>query len=287
MLKFIITGDWHLRPDNPVCRKDNFFKTQYKTLEFIKNLAIENNAGIINTGDIFHKPRYQYPDIILNIIRDIFKNIPIYYIAGNHDLLFHNLENIKKGNIGILSSFKNWYHISKFDNFAGFDYGKDIENTTNDYAVIHKYTSEKNLPFFIKNGITSENLSNYDYKTIFAGDNHEGFMVFKNNTLIVNPGCITRQTIDKKNYKPRIYIYDTKKDSCVLVYLPDNNIDDIDSVYIDEIKNRENRIDSFVEKLKGKIDLNLSFEDNIKKYIEENNIQNGIKQKLLECIKEN
>ena len=35
----ILTADWHLREDQPVCRTDDFWKAQWAKIDFINDLA--------------------------------------------------------------------------------------------------------------------------------------------------------------------------------------------------------------------------------------------------------
>ena len=51
----ILTADWHLRDDVPVCRTDDYWAAQWTKIEFIVDLANEYDCPIYNAGDIFHK----------------------------------------------------------------------------------------------------------------------------------------------------------------------------------------------------------------------------------------
>ena len=57
-MKFLITGDLHLRASNPENRTDNFFLTQLNKMEQIFKLSIQNNCNyLLCPGDVFDGPR--------------------------------------------------------------------------------------------------------------------------------------------------------------------------------------------------------------------------------------
>ncbi len=294
--KLLITSDWHIRSDTPICRTDNFQEIQIKTLKQISKIATNNNALILIAGDIFHKAKPEKAQELEILLYQIFKENSIYFIAGQHDLLYHKIENFDKGSIGVLSNYDNWYHfqeIQEMDSFCFFrcfDYGTDIidkDYEKDSVCITHNYTCEKQLPFFIKNGYTAQQLlDEFDYDLFITGDNHHGFIFEKNNRLVINPGCIIRQTADMKKYKPFVILLNDDM-TYEKIFLLDNDVNAVDTSHLDIIKARDNRIDAFVEKLNKNIDLSYSFEDNIHTYLKENNINGNIKTKILQAIGEN
>jgi len=172
-MKLVFTSDWHIRSDQPICRSDNFWDIQEKTLKQINEIASKNNASIINAGDIFHRSnpkKSQELEILLSVI---FKNM-IYYIAGNHDLKNGSIDNFEKGSIGVLNSFPKWFHYNfiytSLINILFFDYGIDLTNNFNEniMCVFHQYCELEKLPNYIENGITAKELLNkYNYDVFF------------------------------------------------------------------------------------------------------------------------
>jgi hypothetical protein len=54
--------------------------------------------------------------------------------------------------------------------------------------------------------------------------------------------------------------------------------------HIDDHKERENRMNAFVESLNGDFKVSLSFQDNMEKFLETNRIRRNVKQIIWEVI---
>ncbi len=299
MSKYLITSDWHIRSDTPICRTDDFQKTQSECLNEVAYLAKKYKVdAIIDAGDTFNIARPNNAQELEIMLYDIFKDIPVYFIAGNHELLFHRLENIDKGSIGVAHRFSNWVNGSTRENGVSislFNFNEEIEKfpVSNEefgvhikIAVIHRYCSEKQTPFFIKGGITASDLlkENPDYNLIVTGDNHHGFIYEEDGRFVINPGCLNRQAADMKSYKPRCYIFDTEALHYDELFLLDNKLEDVTEEHIIKNEERDERITAFVESLKTNRNISLSFEDNLKKFMEENDLEKETENILLELM---
>lgn len=294
MQKLLLTSDWHLRSDVPPSRNDDFLQVQNDTLEFISRVAYENNAIILLAGDIFHRSKQENMQSIINRLKKVFKDIHIFYIAGNHDLKYHNLENIEDCNIGILEGFNNWY-FEKIHNdpFFGtmnfFNFGEQIQDCTENnllnVCVLHQYCEKWKLSGYIKNGIRARDLFTYNYNVFVTGDNHNSFEYEKNGKMLFNPGCITRQNLNEKDYKPSIILFDVNKKTYEKIYLPDNQKNVFKEKQVSKQIERNDRITSFVELLKNQKNITFDFANNLKKYCEEEKIDPKIIEKINEVIK--
>ena len=285
-MKLLFSSDWHLRNDKPISRIDDFQQVQKDTLIQIAKICKQNNAELIIAGDIFDKPKDNIQELV-NQVYEIFKDINIYFICGQHDLLFHSLDNFEKGNIGIINNFENWNHSEEIINSESiiwkFDYGKEIIDI-DDYdnlikiCVWHKYCEKEQLPFYIKNGISAKDLiDNYNYNIYICGDNHKSFIYEKDNKIVFNMGCITRQSITEKNYNPSVILFDTEKRDYEQIFLCDNNLNVfIDSVISKEQLEREQRINSFISLVESKESISFDFITDIKNYCLKNKVKDEI-----------
>ena len=52
----ILTADWHIRADVPICRTDDFFQAMSDKLDFILNLSKEHDCPILLAGDLGKRP---------------------------------------------------------------------------------------------------------------------------------------------------------------------------------------------------------------------------------------
>ena len=295
MSKYLITGDWHIRSDTSICRTDNFQEKQSECLNEVAFLARKYKVdAIINVGDTFHRPRPDHSQELEIMLYEIFKDITIYFIAGNHELLYHRVETMNECSIGVISRYDNWNN-ELHDNFNNVrvvlnNYGLiDIPPASPNFfniAVIHRYCSEKQTPFFIKDGITASDLlkENPDYNLIVTGDNHHGFIYENKGRFVINPGCLNRQAADMKSYKPRCYIFDTETSHYDALILLDNKLEDVTEEHIIKNEERDERITAFVESLKTNRNISLSFEDNLKKFMEENDLEKETENILLELL---
>ncbi len=306
-MKLLFTSDWHLRNENPLSRIDDFQQLQIDTLKFISKVAKDNDATIIHAGDVFHKSKEENMQSLINQIYEIFKHNQIYFIAGNHDLLYKNIENFDKCNIGLLDKFDNWQNFKNIDDFdlpmnmRFFNFNQEItEVTTNDMVcVLHRYCEKDNLPEYINDGITAKLLlENYNYNVFVVGDNHKAFEYEKNGRFVFNTGCITRQNLNEKDYMPSCILFDTESKEYDIIYLPDCKQNLKVNVFKEEnlteqIK-RESRIDSFIkliEKLHPEMQginvkyrSSFSFESNLQNYYKENNISEEIINEIMEVL---
>ncbi|MBT7928480.1 hypothetical protein HN682_00990, partial [Candidatus Peregrinibacteria bacterium] len=88
----ILTSDWHIRGDRPVCRTDDFKTALKNKLITILALGEKYQCPIILAGDVGLKPIWG--DKLLNWAIDIlqtFDDTEILAIAGQHDLINHRL----------------------------------------------------------------------------------------------------------------------------------------------------------------------------------------------------
>ena len=102
-MRFLFLTDTHIRGTAPINRKDDFLKTLGKKLEEIIYLTKEKQVDFcLHGGDMFDRP-----DISPSIVRElgiILRQcpVPIYAIAGNHDIYGHNPETVHRTMLGLL-----------------------------------------------------------------------------------------------------------------------------------------------------------------------------------------
>ena len=290
-MKILFTADWHFRADTPICRKDDFFNTQKNTIVEIYDIAEAESAGVIIVGDIFDKAKPDDSQILESFLIDQFNRAPTKLIAGNHDLLYHKIENKHKGSYGVLEKiFNNDQQDGDGIKIHYFDYGVEItdceDNGLYNIAMIHKYC-DKDIPFFIKDGISTKDLfKNYNYDLFVTGDNHHFFLEVEKSSgrKILNCGCITRQASNFIDYIPMVHIFDTDTKEIKHIELSDTDKSAIDTGYMEEAKQRDERLISFISKLQGDVDIDRSFKQNLKEYIATNKIPKKVEEKIWKVL---
>ena len=244
----IISPDWHLRIDQPICRTDDFWEAQWKAIKFIFDTQRKfNYIPILHPGGLFHKWKPEY--LILNTLFE--KGLTnLIIVPGNHDLKNHNIVLISHSGISILEMFDEsinlllgnapcrYYHTdstnfiihgypwmmnpSFYDNYPNLtDAGVDHYQVKH-IALIHILTYKKKSLWPGMEAMEGSDLLNkmQGYDLIVSGHNHKGFVIKKDGRLLVNPGCLTRQTADQSDYKPRVYLWYAETNEVEKVYLP-------------------------------------------------------------------
>lgn len=282
-MRYLLSADWHLRDDRPRCRVDDWFQTQKERLQFIASTINEYECPMIVAGDIMDNGANSQA-LENMIIQELKKaDYPIYTIAGNHDLHYHSLKHIHKSTYWVLHQAGVIQHLTKDDNafITPFQYGEEMYDGKH-IAVIHRLVFNKQIPPYIHNGITAQELLNtYSYKLIVSGDNHESFVVKQDDNYIVNPGPLFRQKADEK-HKP-LYIYYYNNGDVKKISVP-YNTEDVQQEYLLDEKERENRFQVFVERIQVSHDLGLSFTDNIEQALQTNEIHEQAKSLVRKAV---
>lgn len=110
-MRLMVVGDIHSDITGPRSRKDNYEQTGYRKLAECIHIATERAVdAVIVTGDFFHrKDSYRVPYRLtyrLLQLYDLFP-VPVYCIAGNHDLRDGNISSLDGQPMGILIARSN------------------------------------------------------------------------------------------------------------------------------------------------------------------------------------
>lgn len=286
----ILTADWHLRSDNPICRTDDFIKAQFKKVRFIKRLQNEHNCPVLCAGDIFNhwKPS---PRLLSKTMKYMPGNMVC--IAGNHDLPAHSLERIDESGFNVLdeADYINYEPAALEFNFSlhvhhfGTEYIKPGEKWPGmrRVALIHEYVYKGRKPFPGQlTGVTALMKKLKGYDLIVVGDNHVPFVHRAENQLVVNSGSLTRQTADQIKHRPRVYLWYAKTNTVKPVYIPiEKNV--ITRTHIKKDKERDSRIEAFITALETGCEIHLQFEKNIENVLR--TLDNkAVKQKIVQAM---
>jgi len=273
----ILTADWHLREDTPICRTDNFWETQWKKVSFVSNLQKKYNCPVLHTGDLFDnwKPS---PNLLSNTILYLPKRFITIY--GNHDLPQHNVELAFKSGVRTLENafIINDTLIEDYPfNIVCNDFGTTpIDNPTGITNILlwHIYTYQTKNPNIIGTH-ARKILKNYpSYNLIVTGDNHTPFVEEFEGRLLVNPGSLMRQKADQIDHKPRVYLWNMQENIVEPVYLPIDKV--ISREHLISHEQKEERINAFISRLDTTWEAGLSFEDNLKIFQKKNTVRKSV-----------
>jgi len=201
-----------------------------------------------------------------------------YSIYGQHDLPQHNWELRDKSGLHALSI------AGRIKVLNGFHYGMTPDNTgilveyERIICVWHHMTYI--LPPFpgATGGQADRLLAKYSgYDLIITGDNHQSFWTNYGKQLLVNPGSLTRQDADQINFKPRVALWYARTNTIQWVNIP-IHYGVITREHIEVKERRDARIEAFVSRLDGEWEVGVSFEQNLKEFLNVNNIREPVKE---------
>ena len=284
-MKFICTADWHIRATKPRCRLDNdWIETQKNTLNQIQKISDEKNAPVIVVGDIFHSNSDTSFECVQMVQYMADKLGELYILAGNHDLPYHSSENLEKSAIGVLLKSQNIFPISEFFKNWHWNTDEKIRYSASNFdkcddenaEMVFKHTltiPSEDKPDFVDCETPESLLEKFsNAKWIFTGDYHHNFHYEKKGRHVVNSGCLLRQVSDMKDYQCGVYFIDT--DANIVEFIPIiDNEDLIDDSYILQENERNERIESFVDKLKKTKAVSLDFIENVHNEMKRNKFE--------------
>lgn len=276
----IFTADLHFRDTKPVARTDDYILAQWMTLLEICALQEKHKCGVYVAGDFLDhwKPS---PWLLSQLITRLPEKW--FTIYGDHDIPNKNMRLIEKsglftlwkaGKVKILGgghgTDKNNHKLGKYVQPSVVIKGRKI-------LLWHILTWKKDLPFpGCENKSARQLLKIYpQFDCIVTGDNHKPFTESFKGRMLVNCGSMMQMKADQINYKPAVWLYYAKQNKVVPYYLKTE-----DNVISREHLNRKNeadkRIDTFVKSLNTKIKLGMSFEQNMTKFLKNNDVKPSI-----------
>ena len=280
----ILTGDWHLREDTPIARTDNFWEAQWKKVDFISELSHKyDDIPVIHSGDLFNhwKPS---PYLISMAYEHLPKNF--YTIYGNHDLPQHNLDLQHKCGIYTLVTTGR-IKLLPGTHWLQEPNGPSLVFPAQDRRMlvwhVMTYHGKKLWPGMTDLSATILLRKYPDYDLIVTGHNHQSFSVEYNKRLLINPGAITRQTADQKDFKPVVYLYWISENRVRKIYLPIVE-GVVTTQHIDKREERDARIDAFISKLDGQWERGLNFEQNLEAFLSTNKVKEETRKIIYKAI---
>lgn len=302
-MKLLCLGDLHLTDNKPVNRTDNYWETCKNKLHWILDTANDECVdAIIAPGDLTDTPSLS--NLELKELIRIFKEkltMNIYLTWGQHDLRFRTKpqtalsvlrEAIDKF---VILDKDSEYSISQKEKviFYGSEYGSEVPKPM-DYPgyftvlIIHRMIIEEKL-WSAQEIYEPSNLflrqNNFDL--IVSGDNHHSFMCqTPGKRFLINNGAMMRNKIDMVDHKPYVIIFDTNTKTYKQIFIPIEPAEKVfrmEKVVVE--KERNENLESFVEGLSQQKEVGLLFEDNLREYEKENNIEQEVSLEIRESFR--
>jgi len=217
-VRAILVADVHLQAKPPVARsaEPDWFAAMARPLAELGGLAEKHSCPIFYAGDIFDRW-----DARPEIVNFALKYLPDgYAIPGQHDLPYHDYQEIKRSaywtlvkakkliNIPPVATCQDWPDLIIY----GFPWGsqprpaKPIKGILQ-LAIVHGFIWQQGTGYpgasvEAKVGAYRERLQGYDAAAF--GDNHKGFLANVGGVAVFNCGGLMRRHTDERDYQPGV-----------------------------------------------------------------------------------
>jgi len=297
----ILTADWHLRDDVPTCRIDDYAAAMWRKIEFIKKLkwkhtTREQECALLVAGDLFHRPRPSYA-LTTKAMRELNVGGEFIAIPGQHDLPQHRLGAIDESAFGVLTESFIITETKSCTGIQGFPFGAELKSCakeiikdpdrTRQIALAHVmcYESKPLFPGAEKVGGTAQQILDKlkGFDLVVTGDNHIPFTYrAKDGRLLVNPGSLMRMTAAQADHRPRVYLWYADENRVDEVFLPiEQGV--VSRDHIERAEERDERIDAYVTRMNHDYEVELSFDENLKRYLATNRVHSRVKNIINEA----
>lgn len=304
----VITGDVHLSVRQPECRTDDYKQALINKLKFVSEYVKANDLLWIDSGDLMDKATAG-PEVIA-LTEHIKAPKGFYTIFGNHCMLY-NMQNSGRTALNVVDKFHKDTTVLFDKNKSvqiehkglklflyGFNYGEmDLSHAREQIATLgtdvikiaitHVMTYPVGQPPYP--GCTHKDgaglLEHFkDFDLIFSGDNHNPFTVKGENNFLINPGSLMRATAGQIDYKPKLNVlYDDLSMELIDIPLAEGVIS---REHIEKKKEKDAKIESFVNTLAENKEVSLSFQDNLKKLTDISDVSEEVNTIIEEVLKD-
>lgn len=316
-MRILYFTDTHIRGTTPKNRKDNILETLENKFNELVQLVKEKNIDfVLHGGDLFDRPDIS-PSIVRKFAMILNKiSVPIYMIAGNHDIYGHNPNTLPRTMLGLFDGIgilqligeDNTILLEKDDikvqlTGSPYKYGIDSSNDKSlylledkdenvDYAIHLTHGMLLDKPFIkgVPHTIIDDILDTKADITL-AGHYHSGFGIKEyEGKYFINPGSFIRITnsIKEINRMPRVLIIDLNKEiNFEFYYLKSahKGEDVLDRTVIENNIFRSEKIVQFKQSVDSSQDFNkLNINHILNNLINTENIDDNIKEEAVKRI---
>lgn len=300
----ILTSDLHLREDTPVCRTEDFQRTLQRKLDWLSELQ-QSHGGvpILDAGDLLHHWKSS-PALLSWVMLNL--PHPFITVPGNHDMPQHNLSLLRTSGLYTLAvstsvrmlddEFPLWDDELPFDIYA-IPWGVKTLHPDCPKPRKHRkkvllyhgltYVGSEPYPGAEKEGLLASRLLErfLQFDLIVSGHYHSGFCCSSEDgkRLLVNPGGIARMTADEIDRQPYVYLWDAERNVAEPVAVPiEQGV--IRRDHIERQEERNERMDAFLSRMSQDVEIQLSFQENLRRYMAQNDISKTVREEVWQCL---
>lgn len=298
----ILCADIHLSPQVPKCRdEEEYLPAMFRKLKFIRDLQAQHGGiPVLCAGDV--TDRWYLEKGVQWFVTQVIQVMDNWIaVPGQHDLPQHSLELYDKSWLATLEEAhclevmegddKELCVSGTFTNLQSFPWGVEPVEATKEeglhIALIHRmvYQGKPPYPGAEKDGGTAKALLRKmkGFDLVVSGDNHDTFVEELNGRLLVNPGSMMRTSAKQVNHAPSVFLWYARDNTVERVVLPyDRHA--VSREHLDRTEAHDSRMQTFVEKLEGEVDLSIGFKENVMERLKESDISKETKDIVMEVV---
>lgn len=236
---FVVAGDLHYTEKSPSGRSEQYGSQILDKLAFIIKYANKHGSYILLVGDLFHLKSNVTNAELVRLIRVLKKSLmPVYSIAGSHDLGGGGLSNLDNRPLGVLQEAGVLSVIPDKIYFENGSICVSGSSVCPDYELTNPYSVTKGKER-VRIHLTHGMLMDYkdprfectdvhevetEANFVFNGHYHHDLGVKKvNGTVYVRRGSVGRDSVDLKKHQPRftfLKLHDPAPPKLVSVKIP-------------------------------------------------------------------
>lgn len=278
----IFCADLHLREDTPACRTDDYQAAMWRKLEFLAALSKQHEAPVLCAGDVFHTWRCS----LALVISTILKAPDLHVVAGQHEMPYHNLAEMKRSPLYLLALAGKAQRAALGKDLFGFravgaDFGVRWPTREQageaDLLLSHRmvWSGEKPYPSAPDDGNALEVLERTHFRTVVTGDNHKPFVLRHKGRLLVNCGSMMRMDVSQWDYKPCAWLWNARANEVEPAPFPiEEGV--VDREHHVAKQDRDARVQDFIARL-GEVEVTLDFRENLRRKLDASKTPDRVK----------
>ncbi|GGE24832.1 exonuclease SbcD [Marinithermofilum abyssi] len=282
MIRLLYVTDTHIRGTAPRSRTDDFVAALRNKLQEVVEIARKERVdAVLHGGDLFDRP-----DISPAVVREFARllrrfEVPVYTVAGNHDIYGHNPDTVDRSMLGLLDAFGTVRLLRSGEKIVmekeglriqlsaqPFHYDLDKRDPRLDYAVanetgadfcvhmVHGMAVDRALPEGVAHSMVHE-LFFDEVDVLLTGHYHAGFpLQHRDGKYIVNPGALARINNHPSEMRriPQVALLDFDDTIHIRVIpiqcaAPGEEV--LDRSYLEQAAYREEKMVSFVQEVRA------------------------------------
>jgi len=306
----VACSDIHLCHTCPPARaaEPDWYEAMARPLVQLSQLVADYNVPVICAGDVFD--RWNSPPELINFAMNMLPK-GMYAIPGQHDLPYHEYEQIRKSAYWTLcesecivnmipeaaGGLRCGYAVD--DDATGWMFPapwgfqipvmelEDKQAPPVNILVAHKFvwTSARNGYAGAPEDQRIDNLRGLDgYDIAIFGDNHLAFTVKSSGCQVVNTGCLIPRKQNERAYQPSVFLL--MEDGTVERHKLDCSEDKWVDPEPGQDVERPAGMDEFIEELRGLGADSLDYREAVRQYCEQNKVEQAVLELILESMGE-